>query len=399
MACGVPIYGAGEGNGFADARWNDVAGVRSLIAAADRDDERPLWVALWGGANTLAQALWAAEQEFAPDRFARMLARLRVHSISDQDAAGPWLRTRYGARLFTIVSPSPIGGAMYKHATWPGLSGDRFAHGSEDGHRGGGFAGADRDLISRRWVKSVVRRTSSYGRQYPVHRFIMEGDSPSFLGLIPNGLNIPDRPDLGGWGGRYERYVPNPAYTGTTERFPVWTNAWDEVTGVDGRVHRSPQATIWRWRRDIQNDFLGRLRWTASPDRAGAPHPPKVAFAHPRTLRAHAGELVTLDASPSRDADGGTVSFEWIHYPEAGQGGSQKPVRLDVANAARCTFVAPPGPARLEFIVAVRTNTAEPMSRYGRVTVLLDTEIKGCGGGPSRPPPSAIAPQAGGSTR
>jgi hypothetical protein len=33
--------------------------------------------------------------------------------------------------------------------------------------------------------------------------FIMEGDTPSFLGLIPNGLNAQDKPDWGGWGGRY----------------------------------------------------------------------------------------------------------------------------------------------------------------------------------------------------
>ncbi len=33
-------------------------GSRQLLAAADRDDPRPLWVSVWGGANTLAQALW-----------------------------------------------------------------------------------------------------------------------------------------------------------------------------------------------------------------------------------------------------------------------------------------------------------------------------------------------------
>ncbi len=31
-----------------------------------------------------------------------------------------------------------------------------------------------------------------------------EGDSPSFLSLVPNGLSDPERPWLGSWGGRFE---------------------------------------------------------------------------------------------------------------------------------------------------------------------------------------------------
>ena len=36
----------------------------------------------------------------------------------------------------------------------------------------------------------------------------MEGDTPTFLSLIPNGMNSPEHPDWGGWGGRYELYLP-----------------------------------------------------------------------------------------------------------------------------------------------------------------------------------------------
>ncbi len=32
-------------------------GAQAIVAAADRDDPRPVWICLWGGANTLAQAL------------------------------------------------------------------------------------------------------------------------------------------------------------------------------------------------------------------------------------------------------------------------------------------------------------------------------------------------------
>jgi hypothetical protein len=34
------------------------AGAQALIAAVDKRDTRPLWVSVWGGPNTLAEALW-----------------------------------------------------------------------------------------------------------------------------------------------------------------------------------------------------------------------------------------------------------------------------------------------------------------------------------------------------
>src|SRR6202011_923054 len=52
VASGLPVYGmAGVGEG------KDSAASELLIAAVDRMDSRPVWVADWGGANVLAQAL------------------------------------------------------------------------------------------------------------------------------------------------------------------------------------------------------------------------------------------------------------------------------------------------------------------------------------------------------
>ena len=56
--------------------------------------------------------------------------------------------------------------------------------------------------------------------------FIMEGDTPSFLGLIDNGLNAYRRPDWGGWGGRYVYRQPY------GETHPIWTQGGDEFARV-----------------------------------------------------------------------------------------------------------------------------------------------------------------------
>ena len=104
----------------------------------------------------------------------------------------------------------------------------------------------------------------------------MEGDTPSFLGLIDNGLDAWRRPDWGGWGGRYIWRTPH------GETHPIWTQggdmfsrvtSQDTVRAADGRDYISDQATIWRWREAFQNDFAARMDWTVT-DPAHANHNP-----------------------------------------------------------------------------------------------------------------------------
>src|SRR3954463_13267148 len=98
---GQPAYGmAAVGEGKASA------GSRALAQAIEHDDARPLWICVWGGANTLAQALLDLRAAHKPEEMNSLIARLRVSSISDQDDAGPWIRREFPS-LFYIVMPSP----------------------------------------------------------------------------------------------------------------------------------------------------------------------------------------------------------------------------------------------------------------------------------------------------
>src|SRR5262249_682240 len=112
VSSGQPAYGlAAIGPGKSSP------GSQALIKAADSDDPRPLLIAIWGGANTLAQALSDVQATRSPADLAKFVAKLRVYSISDQDDAGPWIRKEF-PDLFYIVSPSTANSEQYAYATW-----------------------------------------------------------------------------------------------------------------------------------------------------------------------------------------------------------------------------------------------------------------------------------------
>ena len=308
---GQPAYGL-EATGLDKGS----AGADAIITAADKPDPRPLWIALWGGANTLAQALLHVRATRSPEQLATFIAKLRVSSISDQDDAGPWIRREFPT-LFYIVQPSSPTSGEYLYATWTGISGDAYYRNGE---------GADGSLVTNDWLDRNIRSKGSFGKLYPRYLFIMEGDTPSWLNLIPNGLAASERPDFGGWGGRYLYRQPY------AETHPIWTQggdvfarttSQDAVIGIDGKQHISDQATIWRWRSAYQNDFAARISWTID-DYKHANHPPiaavnKDATLAPIHLEATIGQPLTLDASTSHDPDANqTLSYRWFHYQEAG---------------------------------------------------------------------------------
>lgn len=284
-------------------------GSRLLVSAIEKSDPRPLWISVWGGANTLAQALLDLRASRSPADLDAAISRLRVYGISDQDDSGSWIRREF-PDLFYIVSPSTQDEKEYWRATWTGISGDRFYRNAPGLHA---------DLVDNPWLaKNIIHHHGPLGALYPPFAYIMEGDTPSFLGLIRNGLGWTESPAYGGWGGRYVLYRAH------GETRPIWTNnatSRDTVTLPDGRTDTSDPATIWRWREHFQNDFAARMDWCVAPDFTDANHNPVVVLNRDTSRRvlqlsAAPGAAIDLSAEGTSDPDHDPLSFKWWIYPE-----------------------------------------------------------------------------------
>ena len=353
---GYPDYGmnaVGEGKSSEGSDW--------IISVLEKPDDRPVWVLIWGGANTLAQALWQIDMTKTPTEKEQMINKLRVYTISDQDDSGPWIRKTF-PDLFYIVSPGyqENGGKGYFYATWIGISGER--HYKFPG-------GADTNLILNPWIdKHIQNGHGPLGTEYPDIAYAMEGDTPSFLYLIQNGLNKPEKPDWGSWGGRYELYTPHyKKFFHEPETRPIWTNT-DDMVWVDGKCYVNEQATIWRWREAFQHDFAARMDWCVN-DYVNANHPPVAALNHEKTIIVKAGGTALLDASKSSDPDNHQLSYHWFHYRDPGTFVGD--IEISNNRSPKSEFIAPEvsKPVDTHIILEV-TDQGEPgLTRYQRVIV------------------------------
>lgn len=273
-------------------------GAQLLIKAVDASDER-LYVMIWGGPNTLAEALWWVRKTRSRKQLDKFISRLSVYAISDQDNSGAWIRLEF-PNLRYIVSVH--GWIEYNAAEWVG--------------RAGPVPGPVQPNASPEWLAQNIQ-IGPLGTKYPDILYGMEGDTPSLLYTMQNGLNVPEHPEYGGWGGRYI-----PANLG----HQLFSDAVDTYT-LDNQTYVSPQASLFRWLDHYQNEFAARMQWTLRPRGPGSntSHPPIIALdgscSHdPLDIKVKANSTLTLDATGTFDQDTGrvdTLNVTWFQYTDA----------------------------------------------------------------------------------
>lgn len=323
------------------------AGVRLITAAADRDDPRPIWYGNWGSnsgaTSNLRRALDKAKVERTREDYARFAAKFRIVTL---DGGGP---TRQG-HDDRIVLHVETGYPVIDRGRWY----HRFRPLTE---KAGGFD-----------VTRDVKKKGALGALYTTPK---EGDSWSFVYLIPTGLNDPTRPTWGGWAGRYGPRDGDPLDTkgGPKGKQFYWANQTDTWNGTTSRDN-----TALRWAVHLQNDFKARLDWCVADRFEKANHPPAPhcnGDATRKVLHAKAtvGRPFALDATGSTDPDGDKLSYRWFVYPEPGTYRGDVTIRDADSPKAAVGVPADAAGKTIHVILEMTDSGSPPLTRYRRVVL------------------------------
>ena len=378
-------------------------GAQIIIDAVDRDDPRPVNVAINAGANTLAQALWVVKHTKSAAETARFVSKIRVFDDSGQDNAGAWMAHTF-PDLFYARSRSQVFG-LYGPTfnSGPNVFGaDTEYHWIEKNIRTRhGILGAlypQRLWIAPPWNMVHVERDPEDAKRVE-HMFTEGGGTASWLGLVNKGLFDAANISWGGWGGRYGRqkeHVPAGQHRvdeleADYRPFEMYPQAKDtswghdeeiaetEFSGVTGDVvyTNADFAPIWRWRDAITRDFQARMDWCVS-ERDQADHCPVASLAGDggRTIlraRAAAGETVELDAGASTSDRGDGLTFNWYFYPESGTYEGALPASCGDTAAVAIRLPDDSAGTQIHLILEVTSRGIHvPLTAYRRIVFDID---------------------------
>ena len=318
---------------------NDSQGSDLLIRLADEDDPRPIYVAAWGGANTLAQAIWRVKQTRSPEELKRFVQKFRIYTITDQDmqynmrlnraySSHQWLRQVFPDDLQFV----------WDEGTWQEQC----------------------ELGKQNWPlhKNHIQGKGALGKEYPDYKWGVEGDTPSFLYVLPNGLNDPEDPRQAGWAGYHERGLCADSLT------TAWTS-WQEP------VYSTSVAYKKRFYPDEIADFMARMQWA---DEGKGNRNPQVIVNNskglqPLVIHAKAGSTIRLNASKSKDPDGDALSFHWWQQPEIGK----TKVDINPSDSPKVSIQVPHATGDIVHLVCeVHDNGPFHLVSYRRIIIYIE---------------------------
>lgn len=316
----------------------DSPGSELIISAVDKqNDSRPVWLVAWSGMNTIAQAIWKVHETRTSEEFKKFADKIRIYDVLGQDDAGAWI-ARHFPDIFYIRNTQVYGCGP-----------------------------------SDEWIAENIQSKAPFGVTYPDRKWAAEGDTPSFLYVLANGLNVPDSISYGGWGGRFSkepvagvRGMDFIEKSGKSEAqydpYCMYASAPEGVNAIN------------KWKEHILNDFAARMIWTTTSEYSEANHHPVVVVNNDSTyshinIDASVGETLLLDASSSFDPDNDALHYEWMVYYEPGS--YKGNVSLNSDNKGKCKVMIPTDAKGKNFhVILVLTDGGEPqLTAYRRFVI------------------------------
>ncbi|MBB3360003.1 MULTISPECIES: DUF1593 domain-containing protein [unclassified Novosphingobium] len=366
----------------------DTAGSELIRKLLLDDQEAPVYLHAWGGQSTIARALkrieddYAGKPEWAAIR-AKVIRKAVIQPSGDQDDTYAkyikphWPEIRYnqqsdGASLayFSQLTLSAEDAALLGADWTRRWISSRGPIGAAYRVWGDGkqmVPGDKYDYFGIAGKTAAQLRAEGYHVWAPIMApgsFISEGDTPTFLNLVNNGLQGWRDSSFGGWGGVHshsESYGVSPE-AGAAIR-AMLANPAAQVT-----VPRAPTSPFFR---AVQNDFAARLLWAVTPRRADANHAPVVQLAGPVQRSARAGALLDLSVRAS-DPDGNRLALRWWPYAAAGTYPGTLPATLGTGSVLRFQVPADAKPGQTLHLIAEASDDGTPaLTHYARVVVTV----------------------------
>ncbi len=192
-------------------------GAKLIIAEADKVDERPLYILVWGSITDLAQAI-----HHKPE----IKSKIRTYSIGSWNTVQDSLARNY------VYHEHPDLWLIENNSTFRGMY-------------MGGYQKSD--FGNESFISSSVRPYGNLGQfLYDKKADIKMGDTPSVLYLL-NG--DPSNPELESWGGRFQKAEHGPHY---------WTDLRDSSQIENGRF---VARTVNKWRKHYLEDWKRRMQY------------------------------------------------------------------------------------------------------------------------------------------
>jgi hypothetical protein len=228
--------------------------------------------------------------------------------------------------------------------------------------------------------------------------FISEGDTPTFLNLLNNGLRAYVDGNWGGWGGirRDEAAIPPMGAPGP-RRSPddrglapglgtagVKNPNIPDPASASSRV--APEQN-WPGKRRVpsvqtaivnakffaasQNDFAARLKWSVTPSFKDANHEPKASIEGPLDISATPGSTIHLHGQVS-DPGGNAVKATWWQYNDAGTYPGNVRISDPSTLAAIVEIPADAKPGQTIHVILEATNNGVPtLTSYQRLVITV----------------------------
>ncbi|KAJ5263468.1 hypothetical protein N7478_011073 [Penicillium angulare] len=366
-----------EGEMSHDTEGSDL--IRSLILD---QDPRKIYLQAWGGTNTIARALKSIEEKYSK--------------------SGQWTKVKQEVSRKAVIMASGFQDdtyAKYIAPSWPDVrvesldaGGATWGYNCNKGQGNTrGLSTGSRKYFSGDWIKRNVQtgpyggmyrswldgqampgdrqdifgdpataNTSSFCQPLSAYDFLSEGDNICFNNLLSTGLQNPESPRLGGWGGRAKQNSTSPN---------LWVSVDDgnekNASGIDVADY-----TTDRWSAAVQNDFAARMQWTMTPDFRRANHPPSVQILNDTTVKAGPGSTVLLVAAVSDPDSSDKVTTSWWQFFE--EGTYPGSVHMTEVGKRKVNVSVPKDAKQGQNISLILQGTDDgdfPLTRYSRIFI------------------------------